>query len=321
MSIPTIRLDDSNQEELVKNLRAACVDVGFFYVENHGVSNDLIEKVMEQMRLLFHLPVEEKGILSDKVMTRGYTAFEEEKLDPKRQSKGDTKEGFYIGKDIPEDSAEYNPAKLMGPNQWPSPKESPSMEDCQAFKDVMDEYRSECIRVGFRLVQLLSLAIGLEDEHYFDEDFADPLVTLRLLRYAQETSKPDEGVYACGAHSDYGILTLLLTDENAGLQILTKDKEWIDVPPKPFAFVINLGDMLERWTNGLFRSTVHRVLTNGDAERYSLPCFYDPHFDTKIDVLDICCSDDNPPKYPPTTVGGHLLGKYKQTHADFDPLE
>lgn len=321
MSIPTICLEDSDQDGIVKTLRSACTDVGFFYLEDHGISNDLIERVMQQTKLLFDLPLKEKEAISDKVMTRGYTAFEEEKLDPKRQSKGDTKEGFYIGKDISKDSEEYNPGKLMGPNQWPSPTNSPSMKDCQAFKDVMDEYRKECMRVGFRLVQLLALAIGLEDEHYFDEDFSDPLVTLRLLRYADETSKPEDGIFACGAHSDYGILTLLLTDENEGLQILTKEKEWIDVPPRPFAFVINLGDMLERWTNGLFRSTVHRVLTTGNAERYSLPCFYDPHFDTEIEVLDVCCSDNNPAKYPPTTVGGYLLDKYKQTHADFEPEE
>mmetsp|Transcript_31993 Transcript_31993/g.52831 ORF Transcript_31993/g.52831 Transcript_31993/m.52831 type:complete len:324 (+) Transcript_31993:40-1011(+) len=319
--IPTIRLDDSDQEELVKTLRSACVDVGFFYVENHGISTDLIKRVMHQTKLLFDLPLEEKQVLSDKVLSRGYTAFEEEKLDPKRQSKGDTKEGFYIGKDVPKESAEYNPAKLTGPNQWPSPADSPSMSDCPEFKNVMEEYRSECTRVGFRLVQLIALAIGLKDEHYFDEDFADPLVTLRLLRYAKETSQPDDGVFACGAHSDYGCLTLLLTDENEGLQIFKDKKEWIEVPPRPFAFVINLGDMLERWTNGMFRSTVHRVLTTGNAVRYSLPCFYDPHFDTTVKVLDICCSDDNPPKYPPTTVGGHLLEKYKQTHADFEPEE
>jgi isopenicillin N synthase-like dioxygenase len=321
MSIPTIRLDDSDRDTLVKTLRSACVDVGFFYLENHGISSDLISRVMDQSKLLFDLPLEEKQVLSDKVTSRGYTAFEEETLDPKRQTKGDTKEGFYIGKDVPEESPEYNPSKLTGPNQWPSTDKSPSMADCEAFQEVMNEYRSECNRVGFRLVQLLALAIGLEDEHYFDGDFADPLTTLRLLRYAKETSKPEDGIFACGAHSDYGMITLLLTDENAGLQIFTKDNKWIDVPARPTAFVVNLGDMLERWTNGLFRSTLHRVLTNGSAERYSLPCFYDPHFDTEVKVLDVCCSEENPPKYPPTSSGQHLLDKYKQTHAAFEPEE
>jgi isopenicillin N synthase-like dioxygenase len=320
MSIPSIQLDNTDVDTLVTDLRSACVHVGFFYLENHGISPALIQQVMDQSKLLFDLPLEEKQLISDKSMSRGYTAFEEETLDPERQKKGDSKEGFYIGKDVPADSPEYDPTKLTGPNQWPSPEKCPSMKDCQAFQDVMNEYRSECIRVGSRLVQLVALAIGL-DENFFDEAFADPLTTLRLLRYAKEISEPDEGIFACGAHSDYGMLTLLLTDENPGLQILTKDDTWIDVPPRPTAFVVNLGDMLERWTNGLFRSTVHRVLTNGTAERYSLPCFFDPHFDTDVRVLDVCCSEDNPPKYPPTSTGQHLLDKYKQTHADFAPQQ
>lgn len=320
MSIPSIQLDNTDIDTLVKDLRSACVHVGFFYLENHGIPQTLIQRVMDQSKLLFDLPLEEKQLISDKSMSRGYTAFEEETLDPERQTKGDSKEGFYIGKDVPADSPEYDPTKLTGPNQWPSPEKCPSMMDCQAFQDVMNEYRSECIRVGFRLVQLIALAIGL-DEHFFDEAFADPLTTLRLLRYAKEISEPDEGIFACGAHSDYGMITLLLTDENPGLQILTKDETWIDVPPRPTAFVVNLGDMLERWTNGLCRSTVHRVLTNGSAERYSLPCFFDPHFDTEVRVLDVCCSEDNPPKYPPTSTGQHLLDKYQQTHADFAPQQ
>jgi isopenicillin N synthase-like dioxygenase len=184
------------------------------------------------------------------------------------------------------------------------------------------------------LVQLLALAIGLNDEHYFDEAFAEPLVTLRLLRYARERSDPSRGIFACGSHSDYGMITLLWTDETCGLQIfIPNDSDtghttlmgdesygsWIDVPARPTAYVVNLGDMLERWTNGMFRSTLHRVITDGSAERFSLPCFYDPHFDTDVNVLDICCSLDNPPKYPRTTSGQHLLDKYKETHADFHP--
>jgi len=322
MSIPTIRLDDADIKGLVATLRSASTDCGFFYLENHGISPQLLQETMEQTKLLFDLPLAEKQRLSDKVMSRGYTAMEEETLDPQKQTKGDTKEGFYIGKDVPVDDAEYNPAKLSGPNQWPSAEASPSFRDPATFQAVMNDYRAECHRVGFRLVQLLAMAIlGLDDdEHYFDAHFQNPLLTLRLLHYSQEPSQIDHGIYACGAHSDYGMITLLLTDDNPGLQIfLTETQEWIDVPPRPDAFVVNLGDMLERWTNGLFRSTIHRVVTNGTAERYSIPCFYDPHFDTMVRVLDVCCSDDHPPQYPPTTSGKHLMDKYKQTHADFAP--
>jgi isopenicillin N synthase-like dioxygenase len=118
----------------------------------------------------------------------------------------------------------------------------------------METYYSQMCQLSFRVSQLLALAIGL-DEHYFDDAFQEPLASIRLLHYAAVESRPQEGIFACGAHSDYGMITLLLTDDNKGLQILTKSNEWIDAPPMPGAFVVNLGDMLERWTNGLFRST------------------------------------------------------------------
>jgi isopenicillin N synthase-like dioxygenase len=159
--------------------------------------------------------------------------------------------------------------------------------------------------------------LGL-DESYFDKDFAEPVATLRLLHYDKRQSEPEKGIYACGAHSDYGMATLLLTDEHPGLQIYHKG-EWIDVPPRPHSFVVNLGDMLQIWTNGRYKSTLHRVLTSSEYERYSIPFFYDPHFETVVDCLPTCTSDNNPPKYTSTTAGQHLVSKYKETHADFAP--
>ena len=163
--------------------------------------------------------------------------------------------------------------------------------------------------LGSRLVRFLALAIGLE-ENAWDKNFKNPLALLRLLHYANEKSAPERGVYACGAHSDYGMLTILLTDDTTpGLQIY-RGGEWIDAPPVHGAFVVNLGDMLERWTNNNYRSTKHRVLTSGERHRYSAPFFYEPDFDTVVECLDVCCSSSNPPKYSPTTSGLHLLEKY-----------
>ena len=310
-SIPTIRLDDPDEAATVASLRSACVDVGFFYLEGHGISPEFLDSVMAQSKAFFALPLEQKLALQDSILNRGYTGMGEQRLDPAHQVKGDTKEGFYIGKDIPLDQGD--PSKLTGPNQWPP------FSSCPDFQATMTSYQERISQVGFRLVQLLALAMGLEDMHYFDNDFADPIVTLRLLHYANETSQPDDGIFACGAHSDYGMLTFLLTDENPGLEIFNpQDGSWLRVPPKPTAFVINLGDMLERWTNGTFKSTLHRVVTaGGGVERYSIPVFYDPHFDSVVEVLDVFCQD-GPAKYPPTTVGGHLMQKYRETHADFE---
>lgn len=319
-NIPVLKMDSDDTETIAKLLRSACSDVGFFYLEGHGLSDDLLEKVMNQSKKLFGLSVRAKEAIRDEVMSRGYTAMEEETLDPAHQKKGDTKEGFYIGKDIAKDDPRYNPAKLTGPNCWPTEANTRgefSSNDCEEFRSVMGEYFEKMCDLGFRMTRLIALALGLENDH-FDKEFLEPMAVIRLLHYAKETSKPEKGVFACGAHSDYGMITLLLTDHQPGLQI-KYNGDWVAVPPRPRSFVINLGDMLERWSNGLFKSTLHRVLTSGDKERYSIPFFYEPSFDTVVVCLPTCCSNDNPAKYPPITSGQHLLNKYSETHADFQP--
>ncbi|KAL7578255.1 hypothetical protein ACA910_012674 [Epithemia clementina (nom. ined.)] len=326
--IPIISLTQQHHDDeqlVAEQLRHACIEHGFFYIKDHGISSTIQAAALEQTKALFALPLNEKESLSDSEMSRGYTAMQEETLDLANQSQGDTKEGFYIGREIPKDHALYNPAKLRGPNQWPNPEILPR------FRPVMDEYYKELCNLGFRMVQLLALSLHLPSKHFFDDAFRDdPVATLRLLHYdGSIPSDPDGGIFGCGAHSDYGMITILLTDDKPGLQILSKTQQWIDVPPVPDCFVVNLGDMLERWTNGLYQSTVHRVLTlpvaaDADDEavgdRYSIPFFYDPTFDTLVECLSTCCDENaNPPKYKPITSGQHLIDKYRTTHADFVP--
>jgi isopenicillin N synthase-like dioxygenase len=280
-------------------------------VEGHGLEPDEISRVFEQSKELFALSKFEKESLSDKTMSRGYTNMQNETLDPAHQTEGDTKEGYYIGRDIPITNSRYNPTKLRGPNQWPDPDTLPH------FRPVMEDYHDKASKIGLRLVQLMAMSLGLE-ESYFDKDFAEPIATIRLLHYDKRQSEPEKGIYACGAHSDYGMATLLLTDEHPGLQIFHKG-EWIDVPPRPNSFVVNLGDMLQIWTNGRYKSTLHRVLTSSEYERYSIPFFFDPYFETVVECLPTCTDENNPPKYPSTTAGQHLVSKYEETHADFAP--
>ena len=318
MSIPTISLNCASQKEIASSLREACINAGFFYLKDHSIPQSLLDDVFTQSKQLFSLPMEHKLEISDSVLTRGYTRFEEETLDPMNQVRGDTKEGFYIGDEV--DVQHMDPKKLKGPNVWPTNTNcSMTDEQCQLFRDTMERYRKEAVRVCMELVKYFALSLTSGNPHLFDEYFTEPTTFIRLLHYSAEESVPCEGVYACGAHSDYGMLTLLLTDENKGLQIQTKDREWLDVPPKKGAFVVNIGDMFERWTNGLYKSTVHRVITpKGAKERYSVPFFFEPNFDALVECLESCCNEDNPAKYPPITAGQHLLNMYASTHADFN---
>lgn len=312
--IPTIRLDSSDHGEIVCSVRQACLKYGFFYCAGHGIDPTLIEEVFQQSKLLFDLPIEDKVALSDHEITRGYTAMQEETLDPLKQIQGDTKEGYYISiNDIPRGNPRFDPKKLRGPNQWPT-------QQLPDFKPTMTRYLEAVTPLSRRIVALLAESLDLPDD-YFDDAFREPIGSLRLLHYSQTKSNTDAGIYGAGAHTDYGMITLLYTDENDGLEIFDKlhSKEWIPVPPITGSFVVNLGDMLERWTNGMYTSTLHRVINKNGNERYSIPFFFEPSFDAVVECLSTCCSEDKPPKFPPITAGEHLVSKYSQTHANFVP--
>jgi len=317
--IPTIDLSGSSEElEIVMNLREACTHVGFFYLEGHSIPQSLLDQVLAKSQVLFSLPIDQKISLSDSTLQRGYTRFEEETLDPiNQQCRGDTKEGYYIGNEV--DVKNMDTAKLRGPNVWPSTEKcNMTDEECNQFRKIMEEYRLEATKVCMNLLPYFAMAVESDDRQLFDDFFKDPSTFVRLLHYSSEPSSPEEGIFACGAHSDYGMITLLLTDGNPGLQVRLNNENWIDIPPRKGAFVVNIGDMFERWTNGKFRSTVHRVLTpRVGNERYSVPFFFEPDFDALVKCLDVCCSEDNPPKFPPVTAGQHLLNMYGKTHADF----
>jgi len=308
--IPTIDLQDSAAAE---KLAVVCQDHGLFYLVGHGIPPERLEALFVQSKALFQLPIDTKAKISDPFLNRGYTALQEQTLDPSNQKEGDTKEGYYIGMDISQDDPRYNPQKLCGPNQWPDPEVLPD------FASTLQNYHGTATEIGRKVVCLIAQGLGLA-ENYFDEDFVNPIATLRLLHYDNRESDPANGIFACGAHKDFGIITLLLTDDTEGLQIYHED-QWRDVPPKTDSFVVNVGDMLEIWTNGRYKSSLHRVLTKKsehNKDRYSIPFFFEPHFDAKVECLECCSSADNPPKYPPTTCGKFLVSKFQSTHADFD---
>ena len=323
--IPTITLNTTSKQsdaEEINLLREACESVGFFYLyvqDDHLV--ELLPRVFQLSKQFFALPAEIKNKFSDHVLNRGYTGMQEETLDPKHQSKGDTKEGYYLAEDIFKSDPRHDPNKLSGPNVYP--KDVPVDElDCELWQSTIMEYHEKMKQVSFQLIRMLALALDLPQSH-FDGYFREPLAVLRLLHYSNEISDVDHGIFACGAHSDYGMVTLLATDDQPGLQIYHEGK-WVDVPPPGFEggkFVVNLGDMLERWTNGRFKSTLHRVILSSSEcaeskERYSIPFFYEPHFDTLVECLESCVGEEGI-KYPPITSGKYLVGKYEETHADF----
>ncbi|KAL5721000.1 hypothetical protein ACHQM5_013612 [Ranunculus cassubicifolius] len=281
----SIDLSSSDAQTSVSLLKQACLDSGFFYVVNHGISSEFMEEVFEQSKMFFELPIDEKMKLLRNEKHRGYTPVLDEHLDPKNQ----------VNDILP---------------RW---------------RETMEKYHGEALRVAKEVAKIIALALGL-DEDFFDkpEMLVEPIATLRLLHYEGTVSDTEKGIYGAGAHSDFGFITLLATDDVWGLQIC-KDKDanpqvWEYVPPQKGAFIINLGDLLERWSNGIFRSTVHRVL-GCTQERYSIAYFVDPNQDCLVECLPSCKSETNPPKFPPVKCSTYLRQRYKDTHTDLSSYQ
>ncbi|GAV77999.1 2OG-FeII_Oxy domain-containing protein/DIOX_N domain-containing protein [Cephalotus follicularis] len=287
LKLPIIDLSSPDRISTANSIRQACTEVGFFYLINHGVEEELRVRVFDESRKFFSLPLQLKLNLSRKEY-RGYTPLDASSS----KSEGDSKESFYIGplEDI------TTQCKL---NQWPSEEILPS------WRPTMESYHRKVLSAGKRLLSLIALALNL-DEDFFEKvgAFNVPAAFLRLLHYPGELESSNEDIYGASAHSDYGMITLLATDGVRGLQacfilvntFLEKQNQpriWEDVQNLEGAFIVNIGDMMERWTNCLFRSTLHRVMPAGQ-ERYSVAFFLDPSPDCLVECLRSCCSESRP---------------------------
>ncbi|KAI5678122.1 hypothetical protein M9H77_09072 [Catharanthus roseus] len=314
LNICALNCVDLSSSDLLNSaaiVREACLDSGFFYVINHGIGQEFMDEVFAQSKMFFNLPLEEKRKLLRNEKNRGYTPMLDELLDPDNQIQGDYKEGYYIGVEVP--AADPKSEKqFYGQNVWPGADILPR------WRETMERYHQEALEVARAVARIIAVALDLNSD-FFDkpEILGEPIATLRLLHYEGQ-SEPTKGIYGAGAHTDFDMLTLLATDDVIGLQIC-KDKDakplvWEYVPPMKGAFIVNIADLLERLSNCVFRSTLHRVLGNGQ-ERYSIALFVGPGYDYVVECLPTCQSTDNPPKFPPVKSGDYLLQRYASTHA------
>ncbi|KAL5545847.1 hypothetical protein UlMin_005534 [Ulmus minor] len=275
-----IDLSNPDIQQSVSLLKQACLDCGFFYVVNHGISQEFMEEVFAQSKRMFSLPLSEKMKLLRNEKNRGYIPVFYELFDPVNQVQRDTKEGYDIGVEVAEDDPDAE-KPYYGPNIWPQQDQLPR------WRETMEKFHQQALEVARSVARIIALALGL-DRDFFDkpEMLGEPFATLRLLHYEGQTD-PSKGIFGAGAHSDFGLITLLATDDILGLQICNdkdaKPQKWEYVAPMKGsfiftsflwlifygAFIVNLGDLLERWSNCIFKSTLHEVLAN-DQDRYSI---------------------------------------------------
>jgi isopenicillin N synthase-like dioxygenase len=296
------------RKTVAREIRSACEQHGFFYVRNHGIDAALIARVFAEAEHFFDQPEARKLALDKKYSpcNRGYEPLRAQTLEA--GAPPDLKESFYIGEDISVDDARVKAGRFnTGPNQWP--------QDLPSFRAPMDAYYLAARALGMQLIRGLALSLDLPED-YFENYLQQPACTLRLLHYPPQPAQPMPGEKGCGAHTDFGGITLLLQDDAGGLQVLdTASDSWIDAPPVPGAYVVNLGDMFERWTNGRYRSTLHRVTNLSGRERYSVPFFFTGNPQQLVQCLPTCLTKGEAPKYAPVTVEQHMIECYRRTYA------
>ena len=298
------------QREVAAQIGDACAHVGFMYLVNHGIPNELVDRVFRLAEELFELPAAEKRALGYAPGgARGYFGYGTENLDQTgaNSQRGDRKEGYDLGVEEsslpPRASAS---AAFHAPNRWPA------AELGRAFRKTMGQYTSALRALATRLTEAFALSLGLPVE-FFHQMIDAPCCTLRLNHYPapppERRGKPGEG---CGAHSDYGLFTILAQDKVGGLQVRNSAGEWVSATPLEGSFVINIGDMLSRWTNGRYASTIHRVVdaSRGSAARLSVPFFFNPNADAEVACLATCTDKSNPPRHPPATAEAILAARY-----------
>jgi isopenicillin N synthase-like dioxygenase len=292
----------TDQEGFVADLAAACRGPGFFLLVHHGIDHQLIADAFAMADAFFDRPEEEKVQLSIRTNphNRGWAPEGSETLDDTTPGAVDRKEAFNIGLDFaPADPRVLAGEPFRGPNLWP---------DIPGFRDVALRYFEAVWNLGRCLHQPIALDLGL-DPHWFDDKLDAPLATLRMLRYPPGTGAAGE--LGAGAHTDYGNLTLLLTDGEPGLQVKPRGGDWIDAPAVQDAFVVNIGDCLMRWTNDTYVSTPHRVRPPARWRR-SLAFFLDPNPDAVIAALP----GTGAPKYPAVTGAEYLRSRLDATYGD-----
>jgi len=287
--------------EIVEQVDRACREVGFFAVVGHGIEPALRAEVLERAVEFFALPDDKKRALAIErsANNRGYAGIAGERLQP--DLPGDLKESFDIGPELPADTPNLSP--LEGPNQWP---------DQPGFRDTLERYQDDAIDVARALMRIVAAANGLEETH-FDACVERPIVNTRLLHYPQVDQRTSDAQLGCGAHSDYGCLTLLYHDGTPGLQLMTVDDEWVDVAVPDDALIVNLGDLLQRWTNDRYRSTKHRVIPPTERDRYSVPVFFNPEWNTEVRCLPNCVTDERPARHEPVLAGEYLQSRFDDT--------
>ena len=271
--IPIIDLSN-DRTAVISEFATAYSTAGFAYIKNHGINQTLIDATFTASYEFHALPEPEKQSIALDKNHRGYIPINtsidvNSKLEDIK--KPNQSSSFMMMNEAIASRDEY----LSGPNQWPNLK---------GFRETLTAYASAMTGLGQHLITLAAEACNA-DPADLTPAFKNPTIWLRLLHYPPTPKKSADDLYGSAPHTDFGALTLLAQDETGGLQVQTPSGDWIDAPKIDGTFMVNVGDMLNRFSNGFLKSTPHRVINHSGRERYSIPFFFDPHVNSTIKPL------------------------------------
>ena len=290
--IPVVDMSAASAPEEV---RTALTERGFMYVREHGIDGELIARAFATSQRFFGEPriAKDRFAYSDVDANFGFQGIEAERLDP--ASLPDLKEAFTMRNVC---------AAAAQEQQWPGAD----------FRAVAVDFHAAALASAYRLMEMLALSLELPAA-FFSTRHQGQNITLRFLHYPAGLTARGHAQLGAGAHTDYGSITLLFQDDVGGLEVRGMDGRWQTAPPIPGTIVVNTGDLMERWTNGRLRSTLHRVRpVRGARDRYSIALFVDPDTDVSVETIESCVSEAHPNVFEPITAGEHIRRKIAATH-------
>ncbi|MFZ5780070.1 MAG: isopenicillin N synthase family dioxygenase [Pseudomonadota bacterium] len=306
-SLPVISFAGSSDEALARQLDETFRDIGFCYFSDIGVAPALVEGVFAASRRFHALPRAAKEAIAMNRFHRGYMAPKTSVIQTSsvaKVTKPNDSESFMLMHEVAEDDPRYG-RPLDGPNLWP---------DLPGFREPVLAYERAMEAFCRRLLKPMALALGLPRD-WFAPFFEQPTTFLRLLHYPPHTPDMAQDVFGSAPHTDYGFITILCQDDSGGLEVRRRDGTWLPAPPIPGTWVVNVADMLSRWTNGRWQSTPHRVTNLSGGDRYSCPYFFDMSMDSIVEVLPTCQGPAEPARFPPVRYGDYLLDRLDKNYS------
>lgn len=305
LDISALRRDDSGTEAAAaigEKILEAATTIGFFYVSGHGVADSVFERANQASREFFKQPREIKEEVAVNANHRGFLSIGEAQMYGAKHV--DLKESWIWS--IENDDLQRIPApddEFLGHNQWPS-------EPAQ-FRPAMVEFFNSASAVAVDLMRAFAVSMNLKEDAFL-KTARNPVSRGASVYYPPQPADLGEEQFGVAPHTDYGCLTLVWQDEVGGLEVRNANGDWVTAHPIENTFVVNVGDLLARWTNQHFKSTPHRVVNRSGKERCSMALFWDPDSDTVIDPSAVVAPDEKI-RYKPTTVAEHILKRYGQS--------